>query len=345
MKKKLLALLLCLGVVCSLSACGNSTSEETSTTTTTTTESTTTATESEPDAAADYPGKELRIIVPFATGGALDVQARLTAQYLADVLDTTVVVEDIAGAAGVLGTTEYLSQEADTTTILLMSSWLNTVYPLFNEVLYTSDDFLPIIDHNSVEFLLFTNPDKTGIETMDDLIAYAADKGRIVFSSDGVGGSTYIVQNALYQALGIEAETIVVTSTSEGVTNLMAGTVDVAISAINTSGDYVSNGDIVPVMSFGSEPYSDDIVENIPCASDYGVDVSYQGFYYFAIRSGTDQAIVDKLYDAFATVYADPDFIAERDVIGFYGSGMTGDEISIFEEEYTEMALNTFDLG
>ncbi len=83
-------------------------------------------TESKPDASSTgdadaYSGDELRIIVPFQTGGALDVQARLIAKYLGEELDTNVIVENIKGAGGTLGMTQYLKEEANSNVILLTS--------------------------------------------------------------------------------------------------------------------------------------------------------------------------------------------------------------------------------
>ncbi len=65
--------------------------------------------------------------MPFKTGGALDVQARTTAEYLSKVLGVSVVVENEVGAGGQLGTTDYLKESPNTNTILLTDAWLLTV--------------------------------------------------------------------------------------------------------------------------------------------------------------------------------------------------------------------------
>lgn len=295
-------------------------------------------------AADSYPGSELRIIVPFQTGGALDVQTRLIAKYLSDELGTNVIVENVTGAAGVLGTTQYLSEAPNSNVILLLSAWLTTVYPLINPVEYTMDDFAPIIDHNSVDYCLFVRPD-SGIESLEDLKAYAEANGRILFTSDGVGGSTYIAQKTLYDQLEIPCETISVNGAVEGITNLMAGTVDVAISAMNTTRDYVANGDVLPIVCFAEEDIQDEVAGTIPSLKSQGLDIPYQGYFYYVARGGTDQAIIDKLHDAFAAVYANPDFIAEQDVMEFKAPGRDGAEITQYVKEYTELAQSTFSLS
>lgn len=328
--KKLLAILLAGCMTLALAACGSNASAPT---------------ETSGDGSVDYPGEELRILVPFQTGGALDVQARTTAKYLADELGVNVIVENVPGAGGQLGTTEYLKEEANTDTILLTDAWLLTVTPLLGPVQYTMEDYLPIIDHNSTQFCLYANPAKTGISSFEDLQAYGADN-RVLFGSGGAGTSLYIVEKTLLDNMGIESDTITQNGTAEGLANLMAGTVDVSMSDFKGAADYVKSGEIVPIVWFGEETYTDDgaYAAGIPCVQDKGIDMSYQGFYYYSIRKGTDQAIVDKLHDAFAAVYANPDFQAECETIGYAPAGMASDEIAAYLDEFAAMASSTFTL-
>ncbi len=301
---------------------------------------------SEPETVdVDYPGGDLTILVPFRAGGFLDVQSRTTAQFLAKELGVNVIVQNIDGAGGVLGTTQYLSEEANTNTILLAGSWILTVTPLLEDVEYTLDDFVPIIDHNYVKFALFANPEKSGITCYEDLVAYGSEN-RVLFGSGGPGSSLYIVQKTLLNKTGIESDTITQNGSAANITDLLAGTVDLAMSDFDNQADNVKSGKLVPILWFGDETYSDDDVyaDGVPCAKDLGVDITYDNRYFYMIRKGTDQAIVDKLYDAFAAVYADPDFIAAREEGNYHPIGMTGTEISEYLESFANMAKTTFDL-
>lgn len=332
--KKLMALFLALGIMVSCAACGQDTGTPANGDTSGAVSS---------SLADTYPGSELRILVPYQTGGALDVQTRLVGKYLSKELDTNVVVENVTGAGGVLGVTQFLAEEANSHVILLMSDWLCTVHPLINQVEYTADDFIPIIDHNAVDFALFVRPD-SGIQNLDDLKAYAEANGRILFASDGPGSATYIIQKTLYDQMGIPCETISMSGNAEGVTNLMAGTVDVAISGMNMAADYIANGDMQPLVCFAEEDIQDETAGTIPSVKGQNFDLTYQGYFYYVARSGTDAAIIDKLHDAFAAVYANPDFVAEQEVIDFKAPGRTGDEITQYVTNYTELAKSTFSL-
>ena len=292
---------------------------------------------------AGYPGTELRIQVPFKVGGALDVQARTTAKYLAEELGVNVIVENTVGAGGQLGTTEYLKEKPNTNVILLTDAWLLTVTPLLNEVGYSIDDYVPIIDHNSTLFCLYANPNKTGIKTFEDLVAYSKSH-KVLFGSGGAGTSLFIIQKSLLDSFGADSGTITQGGTSEGLVNLIAGTVDISMSSFKDAADYVKNGDIVPILWFGESSYSDENYTSVPCAREKGIDIIYKGFYYYSIRKGTDQGIVQKLHDAFAKVYSNPAFDADRAVIGFNPTSMKGDEISSFLNSFAESAKTTFSL-
>ncbi len=295
--------------------------------------------------ASSYPDGELRILVPVKTGGFLDVQVRTTAKYLSEELGVNVIVENVVGAGGQLGTTEYLKESPNTSTILLTDAWLMTAAPLLNPVQYTMDEYMPIIDHNSVTFCLFANPSKSGIHNFEDLKEYGKEN-RVLFASGGPGTSLYIVQKSLMDALDIKSDTISQNSNSEGWGNLMAGTVDVALTSLDEAADYVASGDVAPIVWFGDSAYQDEGVyaEGVPSVVDKGLNLKYQGFYYYSIRKGTDPAIIEKLHDAFAAVYANEEFIAERETVGFEPKGMEPEEIDAYLTEFANIVKNEFSL-
>lgn len=297
-------------------------------------------------AESDYPDGDLRIQVPFKTGGALDVQVRTTAKYLSKELGVNVIIENTAGAGGQLGTTEYLKEPANTSTILLTDAWLMTVIPMTNQVEYAVDDYMPIIDHNVTDFCLYACPSKSGIDSFEALKAYGQEN-RVLFGSGGGGTSLYIVQKSLLDAMGIPSDTISQNSTSEGMANLMAGTVDVSISSFKDAADYVTNGDVVPILWFGEGTYQDEgaYAAGVPAARDLGVEVEYQGFYYYSIRKETSQDIIDKLQTAIARVYENTEFQEECEKIGFAPRGMNPEEINSYLEDFTNMAKENFSLN
>uniref|UniRef100_UPI00140BBF2E Bug family tripartite tricarboxylate transporter substrate binding protein n=1 Tax=Enterocloster aldenensis TaxID=358742 RepID=UPI00140BBF2E len=284
-------------------------------------------------AAASYPADNLRIIVPFATGGALDVQVRTVARYLADELGTNIIVENKKGAGGIVGMSDYLKEEPNTNTILLINSYLLTGTPLNTKVQYTTEDFVPITDLKMIPYVLFTCPEKSGIHTLEELKA----AGSVKFGSDGPGTFLYTGTTALLGNLGITGATVTHDGMTAGLSNMVTGVTDVMLSTTldQATRGYVKEGQLAPLVYLGDEDYpADDVfTEGIPSARSLGIDMDYYGFYYFAIRSGTDQEIVDKLYTAINNVYQNADFQKDAQELGILFQGKNGAEINTFIEE------------
>ncbi len=146
-----------------------------------------------------------------------------------------------------------------------------------NQVDYSADDYMPIIDHNVTNFCLFANSKKSGISSYEDLQAYGKDQ-KVLFGSGGVGTSLYIIQKTMFDQMGASSDTISQNSTAEGIANLMAGTVDVSMSSFTDAADYVKNGDIVPILWFGDKAYSDDTYSAVPAATEKRPRYHLQGF-------------------------------------------------------------------
>ena len=330
MKKRIISLILAATMALALlTGCQSSTSSGSAS-------NNTSSTDTSKAEEVTYPDGDLRIVVPFATGGALDVQVRTVAKYLADELGTNVIVENKTGAGGVVGISDYLTEEANTNTIVLMDAFLLTGTPYVTNVQYTADDYMPIIDLKTIPYVLYTSPAQSGMQSFDDLKA----AGSVKFGSDGPGTFLYTGTSALLSKIGVEGVTITHDGFSAGIANMISGVTDVMLGTTIDSAvrDYVASGDLVPLVYLADEDYpADDVfTDGIPCAKTLGVDMTYYGFYYFAIRKGTDQAIIDKLYDAFSTVYANSDFQAEAAPLGILCEGLTADQIQDALSEMTE---------
>ena len=143
-----------------------------------------------------WPGKPIRIIVPFPAGGQTDVAARVIGQALAEALKTPVVVENKAGAHGLIGGAEAARAPADGYTLLVAS----TGAVVINPVLYEKMPYDPLLDFRPVSHLInvpivvMASTQALPVETLQELVAYAkANPGKLNFSSAGNGGSSHLV--------------------------------------------------------------------------------------------------------------------------------------------------------
>lgn len=293
----------------------------------------------------NYPKDKLTIIVPGGAGGGMDVNARTIAKYLEKEIGKPVVVENRPGAGGIVGATEYLIEEANTDKIIVLPSLVLAVAPLYTNVSYESDAYVPIIGMNEQINGIYANPKTTGIETLSDLIEYGKDHV-VKFGSGGPGTYNFLVQDALYKTAKIPAETVPHKSAAEGLTNVLGGHTDISLAPVTVATDYVNNGDLKPLFVFSTEPYTlYEGVGEVPTIMSEGYEFEYEGYVYFATRKGTDKEIVDYLYNAIKSVYDSEEFKAEVEARNVIINHDNSEEIDDYMKARIEDAKNFYNIA
>jgi len=156
-------------------------------------------------ASADYPDKVVRIIVPVAAGGGVDVMARLLAQRLGDRLGQQFIVENRAGAAGVIGTKSVIRSPADGYTLLYTPSSLSLTVAVSKSAPYdVAKDLTPIVNLAVSPYALAVHA-SVPARTVGEFIAYAkANPGKISYSSAGIGSASHLAAELFKSMAGIE---------------------------------------------------------------------------------------------------------------------------------------------
>ena len=147
---------------------------------------------------AEYPDQPVKIVVPVAAGGGVDVMARFLAQHLSDRLHQPFVVENRPGAAGVIGS-KFVSRRApDGTTLLYTPTSLSLSVVVHKEPPYdVAKDFTPIINVAISPYALVVNP-SLPVKSLKEFIAYAkANPGKLSYSSPGVGSASHLAAELL----------------------------------------------------------------------------------------------------------------------------------------------------
>jgi tripartite-type tricarboxylate transporter receptor subunit TctC len=154
---------------------------------------------------ADYPDKPVRVVVPVAAGGGVDVMARLLAQKLSERLGQQFVVENRAGAAGVIGTKSVIASPADGTTLLYTPSSLSLTVAVHKTPPYdVAKDLTPIINVAVSPYALVVHP-SLPVRDLKEFIAYAkANPGKLSYSSAGVGSASHLAGELLKTMAGID---------------------------------------------------------------------------------------------------------------------------------------------
>jgi tripartite-type tricarboxylate transporter receptor subunit TctC len=260
------------------------------------------------DAAAGYPKKPIRIIVPFPAGGTSDVLARMVGQKLNAAWGQPVIVENRAGANGNIGADLVAKSEADGYTLLLMDVGNLAISP----TLYPKLPFSPTANLTPVTLLaysphlLVTYPGLP-VKSVNELISYSkAQKGKVNFAAAaGTGSATHLAGVLFARQTGLEWNYIPYKGGAQAITDLVGGQVDLTMNGMVATYPHVKDGKLrlLAVSSAKRLPQLPDVPtvgETIPGF----VSGSWQGV---MAPAGVPPAIVNKLNAEMARIVKMPD--------------------------------------
>ncbi|VWX61178.1 conserved exported hypothetical protein [Burkholderiales bacterium 8X] len=196
---------------------------------------------------ASYPSKPIALIVPFSAGGGVDATARLVNAKLGELLGQPVVIENVAGAAGTIGTQRVARSAADGYTLLFAVASPLNVAPLVapSAVRYdTFKDFLPIATVGTAPFVLIG---RSGLQATSagDLIKLARSQpGKLNFGTDGVGTSLHITAEMIKQRAGIDIVHVPYKSGPQVLTDVAGGQLDLAVLPLSLAQPFIKDGKI-----------------------------------------------------------------------------------------------------
>ena len=239
--------------------------------------------------------KPITVIVPYATGGATDVVARMVAQQLGTRLGTPVIVENRQGGGGVVGWNAAARAAPDGNTLLAMEMSYSISAGLTPNLPYNPKTaFIPINTAVSVGHVLVINP-AVPAKNIKELIALAkAEPGKLNFGSGGTGTNTHLGGELLKAKLGISMTHVPYRGAGAVLADLMAGQVQVLISAVSTTLPLVQAGKLRALMMLSDK--RSDVLPDVPTAAEEGFPGLEMNYWVgFAAPQGTPQAVVDKL--------------------------------------------------
>lgn len=249
-----------------------------------------------PPATAQAPSpKNITIIVPYATGGATDIVARIVAQQLGGRLGTPVIVENRQGGGGVVGWNAAARAAPDGNTLLAMEMSYSISAGLTPNLPYDPKTaFVPINTAVSVGHVLVINPGVPA-KNIKELIALAkAEPGKLNFGSGGTGTNTHLGSELLKAKLGISMTHVPYRGAGAVLADLMAGQVQVLVSAVSTALPLVQGGKLRALMMMSDK--RSDALPDVPTAAEEGFPGLEMNYWVgFAAPKGTPQDVVNKL--------------------------------------------------
>jgi tripartite-type tricarboxylate transporter receptor subunit TctC len=257
-----------------------------------------------------YPSKPIRIVVPYAAGGATDFIARTVGERLSKTLGQPVVIDNKTGAAGAIGAGEVSRARADGYTLLMTitdSQINNTV--LYKSLAYDPQkDFVAITQIVRSPALISTHPG-TAIKNMSDLKSRIAQgSAKLSYGSWGIGGLGHLAGETLNRSL--KAGMVHVPQRGEGpvITDLLSGTIDIGLSSVASAMQHVPTGKVIPLAVLGRTRSTS--LPQVPTMSELGfTDPLYESNVWIGLfaPAATAQPIIDRLAKDVRAIVGSPD--------------------------------------
>ena len=261
-------------------------------------------------AAQAWPTKPVKIVVPFAAGGATDVVARLLAQKLTEAWGQTVLVENRAGAGGNIGADAVAKSPADGYTLLMTSGSIVTANPhIYKSLTYDpGKDLVAITNVATGPQVIVVGP---GVEARDlrELIAYAkANPKKVNFGSAGVGTQTHLAAENFAHSAGLDAIHVPYKGESAALTDLMGGQIQMVTPNLGAAIGFIKDGKM-RALAVTSRERSPQLPE-VPAAGEVLPGFENAGWFGLMAPAGTPRDVIDRVQRDSAKILLSEEFRA-----------------------------------
>jgi tripartite-type tricarboxylate transporter receptor subunit TctC len=303
-----------------------------------------------PAAMAAYPDKPIVLVVPFAAGGPSDKIARDIAESLRKPLGQTVVVENVGGAGGTLGTARVLRAPADGYTLLVHHIGLATAPALYKTLAYKNDDleFLGLINEAPSTLI--------GKQTLPpssfaDLRQYiAANPGKINLANAGVGSASHLCSLLLQSALKSDMTFVPYKGTGPAMNDLLGGTVDLMCEQATNSTPQIEAKKVKVYGVTSAQRSKVAALASVPTLTESGVPgFNFSVWHGLYAPRGTPPDVIEKINAALRTALKDPELIKRQEALGITvvtdGRLAPAEHKKFFESEVSRWTKTIRDAG
>ena len=284
-----------------------------------------------------YPDRPVRLIVAFAPGGFTDIVGRVTAAKLSETLGQQVIVDNKAGAGGIIGTEVGAKAPPDGYTLLLGTISTHAMNPhLYKSLPYDPmKDFAPIARVATSPNILVVHP-SVPAKTVAELIAVAKAKpGDLKYGSGGNGTSSHLAGEMFKSMASVDILHVPYRSTSPGVTALLAGEISLMFDTLPSSLPHVQAGTLRALAVTPRERVA--FVPDLPTVQESGLPGFEMGVWVGIFApAGTPSPVVARLDAETKKLLALPDVVARFEALGVTPFYASPDGLAAYLREETE---------
>ncbi len=282
-------------------------------------------------AQAAYPDKQVRVIVPFAPGGATDVVARSLAKRLSEIWSQPVVVENKPGAGGNIGADLVAKAPADGYTVLLASPAEIVINPhLYAHMPYDpAKDLTPVTKIAAAPLVLVVHP-SVPVHNVAELIAWIkSQKGGVSYASSGTGGPQHLAAEQFRLMTGTNLVHVPYKGGAPAVNDLLAGQVPMFFAGLPPALPHIKAGTLRALAVTTSTRWPS--LPDVPTAAESGLPgfniENWQGIF---VPAGTPPEIIGKLARDIATVASEKEFADRLTAQGAAPATMSPADFTVF---------------
>ncbi len=293
-------------------------------------------------AQTDWPSKPVRLVVPYPPGGNVDGAARIVAEDLQKALGQPVIVENRAGAGGLLAGDFVAKSAPDGYTLFVTANGPLLFAPTtFDRLLYHwQKNFVPITAISLTPLLLEVHP-SVPVNNVKELLDLARSKpDGLTMASPGAGTTNHLLSELMQQTTGVKWTTVHYKGNAPALTDLLGGQVQLAFDQVSVAQAFVKSGRLraLAVVSPQRVPW----LPEVPTLLEQGVKgVDGQTFTGLLAPAGTPAAVVARLNEAMQKILRDPAIVQKFYAAGAVTRPMSPDEFSAYlaKEENTWMPI------
>jgi tripartite-type tricarboxylate transporter receptor subunit TctC len=244
--------------------------------------------------AQSYPSRPVRVIVPFAAGGGVDIVARLIGQWLSEQLRQPFVIENRPGGGGNIGTEAVVRAPADGYTLLLVTAANAINTTLYEKLSFNlSRDIAPVAGIIVVPNVMVVHP-SVPAKTIPEFIAYAkANPGKVNMASGPIGGSSHVSGELFKMLTGTDMLLVSYRGTAPAVTDLLAGQVQVLFNSPPASIEYIKAGRLRALAV--TTTTRSEVLPDVPTVSEFVPGYEASQWYGVGAPKNTPAQIVEEL--------------------------------------------------
>lgn len=266
--------------------------------------------------AQDFPSRPLTMVMPYAAGGPGDTITRVFAEAMQKTLGQTIVVENLAGASGTIGTAKVARARPDGYTLLMIHVSHATNQAMYKGLPYHPEtDFEPIGRATSGPMLIVARNDFPAKDLAEFVSVVKANPSKVSLAHAGVGSASHLCGLMVMSALGVQMNEIPYKGTGPALADLMGGQVDILCDQTSGTVPPVKSGKIKAYAAAGRARIPS--LPQLPATAEsglQGVDINIS-FGLYAPK-GTPRPVLDSLNAALRKAVNDPDVRARLDSMG-----------------------------